>query len=446
MYPNPLSDRPQRRLLALGLSHQTAPVALREQVAFGADRLASALAELLGRPGIEEAALISTCNRTEVYAAVEPGAEAEAARWLADHHRLEGEALRRCLYQHEDAAAVRHLFRVATGLDSLVLGEPQILGQVKDAWQLAREVGALRGGLDRLFQHGFAVAKRVRTDTAIGAHPVSVAFAGVRLAQQVFSDLTDATVLLIGAGKTIELAARHLVEQRARRLLVANRTLEHAQALAARVGGYALPLEDLRQHLHEADIVISATAAREPLLNRADLALALRQRRHRPMFILDLAVPRDIAEDVATLEDVFLYTVDDLDQVIQENRRSRQTAATQAEAIIDLQVEHFLGWWRASQQQGLIRELRGIGERERDAVLARARQMLQQGRSPEEALQYLAHTLTNKLLHAPSAGLRAAAQRGDAELFRAAGQLFALPAPELREGASTTDTNPEDPA
>lgn len=426
MYPNPPSDRPQRRLLALGLSHQTAPVALREQVAFGPDRLQTALAELMARPGIEEAALVSTCNRTEVYAAVATGAEPEAARWLAEHHRLEGEALRRCLYQHEDGAAVRHLFRVATGLDSLVLGEPQILGQVKDAWQRARAAGALRGGLDRLFQHGFAVAKRVRTDTQIGAHPVSVAFAGVRLAQQVFSDLTDATVLLVGAGETIELAARHLVEQRARRLLVANRTLEHAQALAARVGGYALALDDLRRHLHEADILISATAAREPLLHRADLALALRQRRHRPMFLLDLAVPRDIAEDVATLEDVFLYTVDDLDQVIEDNRRSRQAAATEAEAIIELQVEHFLGWWRASQQQGLIRELRGAGERERDAVLARARQMLQQGRDADEALQYLAHTLTNKLLHAPSARLREAAQRGESELFRAAGQLFAL--------------------
>ena len=424
MYPNPPSDRPQRRLLALGLSHQTAPVALREKVAFGPERLPTALAELLARPGVEEAAVVSTCNRTEIYCSVGDGFEGEPARWLAESHGLQLDALRGCLYQHQDGEAVRHLFRVATGLDSLVLGEPQILGQVKDAWQLAREAGGLRSGLDRLFQHGFAVAKRVRTDTDIGAHPVSVAFAGVRLAQQVFSDLKEASVLLIGAGETIELTARHLLEQKAKRLLIANRTLDNALSLAGRIGGYALPLSELGRHLHEADIVISATAAREPILHRADLAHALRQRRHRPMFLLDLAVPRDIAEDVATLEDVFLYTVDDLDQVIEENRRSRQAAAREAEAIIELQVEHFLGWWRAADRQGLIRDIRSQAERERDAVLARAQQMIAQGKPADEALRFLAHTLTNKLLHAPSARLREAAQRGELELLRAAEQLF----------------------
>jgi len=424
VYPNPPSDRPQRRLLALGLSHQTAPVALREKVAFGPERLPTALAELLARPGVEEAAVVSTCNRTEIYCSVGDGFEGEPARWLAESHGLQLDALRGCLYQHQDGEAVRHLFRVATGLDSLVLGEPQILGQVKDAWQLAREAGGLRSGLDRLFQHGFAVAKRVRTDTDIGAHPVSVAFAGVRLAQQVFSDLKEASVLLIGAGETIELTARHLLEQKAKRLLIANRTLDNALSLAGRIGGYALPLSELGRHLHEADIVISATAAREPILHRADLAHALRQRRHRPMFLLDLAVPRDIAEDVATLEDVFLYTVDDLDQVIEENRRSRQAAAREAEAIIELQVEHFLGWWRAADRQGLIRDIRSQAERERDAVLARAQQMIAQGKPADEALRFLAHTLTNKLLHAPSARLREAAQRGELELLRAAEQLF----------------------
>ncbi len=441
MYPNPPSDRPQRRLLALGLSHQTAPVALRERVAFAAERLPEALASLLARPGVEEAAVVSTCNRTEIYCSVGDGHEAEPARWLADSHGIELGELRGCLYQHHDGEAVRHLFRVATGLDSLVLGEPQILGQVKDAWQLARDAGSLRSGLDRLFQHGFAVAKRVRTDTAIGAHPVSVAFAGVRLAQQVFSDLKEASVLLIGAGETIELTARHLLEQKAKRLLVANRTLENAQVLAARIGGYALALEDLPRHLHEADIVISATAAREPILHRADVAHALRQRRHRPMFLLDLAVPRDIAEDVATLEDVFLYTVDDLDQVIQDNRRSRREAARQAEAIIELQVEHFLGWWRAADRQGLIREIRARAETDRDAVLARAQQMLLQGKPADEVMRFLANTLTNKLLHAPSARLRAAAQRGELDLFRAAEQLFNGADPS--EGAA--DENPGEP-
>jgi glutamyl-tRNA reductase len=434
VYPNPPTDRPRRRLLALGLSHQTAPVALREKMAFAPEQQAEALASLLGVPGVREAALVSTCNRTELYCEVETGAESGPALWLAQRQALQSESFERCLYTHLDGAAVRHLFRVATGLDSLVLGEPQILGQVKEAWQLARTAGSVRSGLDRLFQHGFAVAKRVRTDTAIGAHPVSVAFAGVRLAQQVFSDLTEATVMLIGAGETIELAARHLVEQKAKRLLVANRTLENAQALAARIGGYALALADLGRHLHEADIVIAATAAREPILHRADLAQALRQRRHRPMFLLDLAVPRDIAEDVATLEDVFLYTVDDLDQVIEENRRSRREAAQQAEAIIELQVEHFMGWWRGAGGHGLIGEIRGQAERERDALLARARQMLGQGKSAEDALTFLANTLTNKLLHAPSARLREAARRGDDELLRAAAQLF------TETGADAADT------
>jgi glutamyl-tRNA reductase len=370
---------------------------------------------------------------------VEPGALAVPGDWLAAHHCISPVELGAYLYRYEDADAVRHLFRVATGLDSMVLGEPQILGQVKEAYQAARSAGALRPALDRLFQHGFSVAKRVRTDTRIGAHPVSVAFAAVRLAQQVFTELDQATVLLIGAGDTIELAARHLLEHKARRLLVANRTLEHAHALAGRIGGYALPLAELDRHLAEADIVISATASREPVLGRALVADALRARRHRPMFLLDLAVPRDVAADVATLEDVYLYTVDDLDQVIEEGRRSRREAAEQAEAIIDLQVEHFMGWWRGSFRQDTLKRLRARGTEVREEVAARAREMLAAGRPPEEALEYLAHTLTNKLLHAPTARLRQAAQRGDAELLDAAARLF-----DDDTGATADATDPVD--
>jgi glutamyl-tRNA reductase len=306
----------------------------------------------------------------------------------------------------------------------MVLGEPQILGQVKESYHHARSVGALKTPLERLFQQGFAVAKRVRTDTRVGAHPVSVAFAAVRLAQHVFAQLDQATVLLIGAGDTIELSARHLVDQRVKRLLVANRTLEHAQSLASRFGGYALPLEDLDRHLAEADIVISATASREPIVRRDALQRALKARRHRPMFLLDLAVPRDIEPSAATLEDVYLYTVDDLEQVIEDNRRSRREAADQAEAIIELQVEHYLQWWRASDHQETLRRLRQRGESERDATLAKARDLLAQGRSPEQALEFLANTLTNKLLHAPSASLRSAALRGDHDLLQAAARLF----------------------
>jgi glutamyl-tRNA reductase len=427
-------------LLALGLNHQTAPIALRERVAFAPESTGDALRSLVSEPGVREAALLSTCNRTEIYCQVDPGAEDVPARWLARHHGLEPDQLATYAYEHRHGDAVRHLFRVATGLDSMVLGEPQILGQVKEAYQHARAAQALKAPLERLFQQGFAVAKRVRTDTRIGAHPVSVAFAAVRLAQSVFAALDQATVLLIGAGDTIELAARHLVDHQVKRLLVANRTLEHAQTLATRFGGYALALDELDRHLAEADIVIAATASREPILRRDALVRALKSRRHRPMFLLDLAVPRDIEPAAADLEDVYLYTVDDLEQVIEENRRSRREAAEQAEAIIDLQVEHYLAWWQASDRQQALRELRRQGEAERDAVLARANELLAQGRSPQQAMEFLAHTLTNKLLHAPSANLRAAALRGDHELLHAATRLF-----DTGGAANPSDKDADDP-
>ena len=412
-------------LLVLGLNHQTAPLALRERVATDAGQLPAALDALGTVPGVDEAALLSTCNRTEIYAQVADGAEPAVAEWLAKHHGLAPEALSAYLYSHRDDDAVRHLFRVATGLDSLVLGEPQILGQVKEAWQAARQTHHLRTPLDRLFQQSFAVAKRVRTDTRIGAHPVSVAYAAVRLARQVFAELDKATVLLIGAGDTIELAARHLVDAQAKRLLVANRTLEHAQALASRHGGYALPLSELERHLPEADIVISATASREPILGRDAVRAALKARRHRPMFLLDLAVPRDIEASVAELDDVYLYTVDDLEQAIEENRASRREAARQAQAIIDLQVEHFMAWWRAQGRQDALKALRGRGDAARDEALAKAREQLAAGRDADAVLAELAHQLTNKLLHGPSAALRQAALSGDLDLLRAAERLYA---------------------
>jgi glutamyl-tRNA reductase len=411
-------------LLAIGLNHQTAPLALRERVAFDAAALPAALAALRAQPGVSEAALVSTCNRTEIYAEVEAGREDVPARWLARSQGLDESALDAYLYRHADAEAVRHLFRVATGLDSMVLGEPQILGQVKEAWQAARAAGSLGNPLDRLFQQGFAVAKRVRTDTRIGAHPVSVAYAAVRLARQVFARLEQASVLLVGAGDTIELAARHLADAKVQRLLVANRTLEHAQALAARHGGVALPLSELPRHLAEADIVISATASRMPVIARADVAAALAARRHRPMFLLDLAVPRDIEAEAGTLPDAYLYTVDDLEQAIEENRASRREAAQQAEAIIDLQVEHYLAWWRAQGRQDALRRLRADGEAAREQVLAKARQDLAQGEAPDQVLQRLAHQLTNRLLHAPSTALRQAALDGDADLLRAAERIY----------------------
>jgi len=411
-------------LLALGLNHQTAPLPVREKVAFAPEAMPAALSDLAGQTGVNEALILSTCNRTELYVDVESGFDTVPRDWLLGHHGLDARRLDEFLYRHADNAAVRHLFRVATGLDSMVLGEPQILGQVKDAYQIARETGTLRAPMERLLQQTFAVAKRVRTETRIGANPVSVAFTAVRLAERLFADLGEACVLLIGAGETMELAARHLAQSRVRRLIVANRTLENAQVLAGRFSGYAIALADLPRHLAEADIVISSTAAREPVLTHAMVADAIAARRRRPMFLVDLAVPRDIEAEVSALEDVYLYTIDDLRQTVDANLRSRREAASEADALIDLQVTHYLAWRRALDGGNPLPQLRHAAENQRDAVLARARALLANGRTPEQALEYLAHTLTNKLLHAPSANLREAAQRGDTELLRAAERLF----------------------
>ncbi|QNU14579.1 glutamyl-tRNA reductase [Thermomonas sp. XSG] len=401
-------------LHVLGINHQTAPVSLRETVAFGPDTLRHALASLRAQAGVQEAVLLSTCNRTELYARSDNGPDA-LANWLAGQQRA-GDDLHAYLYRHDEADAVRHLFRVATGLDSLVLGEPQILGQVKQAWNDARDAGSLGGPLDRAFQQAFATAKRARTETTIGRNPVSVASTAVRLAQESFARLDESDVLLIGAGETIELAARHLVAGKVRRLLIANRTLAHAQDLARRHGGFALPLEELDRHLAEADIVISATAARQPILQRAQVEQALRARRHRPMLLLDLAVPRDIAEDVASLRDVFLYTVDDLERAIEDNRAARRNAAEQAEAIIEVHASRFISALGQTDAAAPLRRLREHGQAVQAQALAKARAQLAAGRDPAEVLDLLAHTLTNKLLHAPSAALREDAALGEAAI------------------------------
>ncbi|HET8899223.1 MAG TPA: glutamyl-tRNA reductase [Rhodanobacteraceae bacterium] len=413
-------------LVTLGLNHLTAPVTLREQVAFAPEATPAALAELRAEQGIEEALILSTCNRTELVCTVTAGAELHPRAWLYRHHHLTPGKLDEFLYRHDENDAVRHLFRVATGLDSMVLGEPQILGQVKDAWQAARNADTLGTPLDRLLQQTFAVAKRVRTDTRIGAHSVSVAFTAVQLAGQVFADLAEASVLLIGAGDTIELAARHLVERKVRRLIVANRTLENAQDLAGRHGGYAIALADLPLHLADADVVISSTAAREPILTRTMVEAALKQRRRKPIFMVDIAVPRDIEASVAGLPDIFLYGIDDLRQVIDDNKRSRAAAAAEAEAIIDLQVERYMAWRRALSVRNPALALRQSAEAQRDEMLAKARAMLAHGKSADEALAFLANGLTNKLLHAPSANLRDATLAGDLDLLHAAERLYGL--------------------
>ena len=430
-------------LVAIGLNHQTAPVELRERVAFADNRLRDALAKLRALPGVQEVALLSTCNRTELYAVADDEGRA-LVNWLATHPEDptgDASALQAYLYRHADDEAARHLFRVATGLDSMVLGEPQILGQVKQAWSEARGAGTLGGRLDRLFQHAFVTAKRARTETRIGNSPVSMASMAVRLAEDSFARPADSVALLVGAGETIELAARHLAAANVKRLMVANRTYRHAEELARRHGGIALPLDEIDHHLHLADIVFSATASREPVIRRSQVEAALAARRHRPMLLLDLAVPRDIEPDVGRLKDAYLYTVDDLERAVEDNRRNRREAADAAESIIDLQVAHYARQQATGARSGPIKRQRAHGEAVRSDVLERARQQLASGQSPEATLEFLAHTLTNRLLHAPTAALREAAASGDAAMLEAVTRM--LP-PEA--AAATEDDDAADPA
>jgi glutamyl-tRNA reductase len=414
-------------LLALGINHKTAPVAIRERVVFPVERCPQALHQLRDQAGAREGVILSTCNRTELVCRLD---DVDGGRrllaWLEAYHDLPAAALAPYLYQHGDRLAVRHLLRVAAGLDSLVLGEPQILGQVKAAYEAACQAGTVGALLNRLFQHAFAVAKRVRTDTRIGASPVSVAFAAVSLARQIFANLAEHTALLIGAGETIELVARHLHEQGIGRLIVANRTLERAHELAALFGGYAIALSEISQHLVEADIVVASTASPTFLLEPAPVRSILKQRRHRPVFMVDIAVPRNIDPVVGELEDVYLYTVDDLQDIIQENLKSRQAAAAQAEEIIDSQVDRFMAWLQAQDSAGSIWLLRNRAEVLRDEVYESAQRQLRSGKDPTEVLRYLAHTLTNKLIHAPSVALREASAEDRGELVNALKRLYKL--------------------
>lgn len=413
-------------LIALGINHRTAPVELREKIAITGERVADALRELVSLPSVNEAAILSTCNRTELYCGVEDNQSDVLTGWLSHFHGLDPELIQPHLYSHPNEHAVRHMLRVAGGLDSMILGEPQILGQIKSAYQTAAEAGTLDISLSKLFQHTFSVAKQIRTDTAIGESPVSVAFSAVSLAKQIFSDFEEHTALLIGAGETIELAARHLCDQKLGRMIVANRTPETAHRLAASFNGYGIGLNEIPAHLAEADIVISATASTQPVLTANMVRAALKGRRHRPVFMVDIAVPRDIDPAVAKFEDVYLYTVDDLQELIDENLRSREDAALQAEEIIDVQVEHFMAWMRAQGAVSTICDYRRQAQQQRDEVLAKAQQMLTNGKDPQRILEFLANTLTNKLTHEPCVRIRKAAENEDSRMLMAAIELFNL--------------------
>ena len=410
-------------LYALGLNHQTAPLAVRERVVFHVERLREALAEMT-RGLAQEAAILSTCNRTELYFAGErPGA---AAEWLAQFHRLNPHELSQYLYTLPSERAVRHAFRVASGLDSMVLGEPQILGQMKDAARAAQSAGTLGTLLHKLFQRSFAVAKEVRSTTQVGASSVSMASAAVKLAARIFPSLKDQCVLFIGAGEMIELCATHFAAQAPARIAVANRTLERAQRLAQRFNGSAIELKALAEQLHEYDIVVSCTASSLPILGKGLVERALRSRRRRPMFLVDLAVPRDIEQEAAELEDIFLYTIDDLSQLVAENLDARRSALEQAEAIIDTQVVQFMHWMDARASVPLIQRLREQAEQSRRHELERALRRLQQGEPPAQVLESLSQGLTNKLTHAPTQVLRDSVGEERRALAAILGRLFGV--------------------
>ncbi|MEJ2362076.1 MAG: glutamyl-tRNA reductase [Gammaproteobacteria bacterium] len=413
-------------LLAFGINHKTAPVDIREKLAFAPDKLQSALQDLVGHKTIQEAVILSTCNRTEVYCGLDFPANDAVLEWLSEYHQLPLESISPYIYAYQDSEAVQHILRVASGLDSLVLGEPQILGQIKEAYMNANAAGAIGAQLNRLFQHTFAVAKQVRTDTAIGASPVSVAFAAVTLAKQIFSDLSQHKVMLIGAGETIDLVARHLKENQVNRMVVANRTVERAEELASTFNAEAIALRDIPEYLYEADIIISSTASPLPILGKGMIERAIKQRKHKPMFMVDIAVPRDIEPEVSELRDVYLYTVDDLQDVIEENRKSRQEAAMQAEEIISAQVDHFMGWLRSLDAVDAIRSYRDKCHQQRDEAVANARRQLLAGKDPQLEVGELARILTNKLMHEPSVQMRHAAYLGDTDLLKHASHLLGI--------------------
>ena len=405
-------------LFALGLNHTTAPLPVRERVVFHVEKLFDALGELKRGRDVAEAAILSTCNRTELYLTTEQ--PQGAAEWLARYHRLQPNDLKPFLYTLPHDQAVRHTFRVAAGLDSMVLGEPQILGQMKEAVRTAQAAGTLGTVLHKLFQRTFAVAKEVRTTTQLGANSVSMAAAAVKLAARIFPNLRDQKVLFIGAGEMIELCATHFAAQGPARITVANRTLERGHALAHRFNGRAIELRELPAQLQEHDIVVSCTASSLPILGKGLVERALRARKRAPMFMVDLAVPRDIEAEVGELDDVFLYTLDDLQGIVQGNLDARKASLAQAEAIIETQVGQFMHWMRSRAAVPLIRALREQGEAARRHELERALRLLHKGEDPAQVLESLSQGLTNKLLHGPTQALNDSSgeeRRGLAELL-----------------------------
>jgi glutamyl-tRNA reductase len=411
-------------LFTIGISHHTAPIEIREKVAIPRTEYADRVRDLCALPGIEEVIILGTCNRTEIYSLTSDTGKSELVDWV---HRVNGipdGELDKHFYHYQGEDAARHLIRVASGLDSLVLGETQILGQLKDAWQQAHDAGSLGKVLDRLFQHTFAAAKTIRNRSGISDHPVSVAYTAVVLARQIFGDLSSQTVALVGAGEMVQLCGRYLRDHGIAKLLIINRSREKAEELAEEMDATALTLDRLDEALPKADILFSSTASPEPVIKKQNIKAALRKRRHRPMFLVDIAVPRDIEPEISKLKDVYLYTIDDLQQVVDENMQQRSDAAKSALADVDGEVAGFMRWLYGIRAGRTLKKMREQSHEFEQDLTERALKRLDAGQDPVQVLEQLASTLTNKILHLPSKRLREAAENQDYEVLKAADRIF----------------------
>lgn len=441
-------------LVLLGINHTTANVALRERVAFPPERIAEAMRGVAGLDNVDGCVIVSTCNRTELYVDVQLGGTVSDApetaldttalaaqqrqllEWLARYHGIDADELSASSYFRTREDVIRHLMRVACGLDSMVLGEPQILGQIKSAYAVARELGATGSTLGRVFQEAFSIAKQVRTDTAIGENPVSVAYAAVTLAEQIFSDLGRLSALLIGAGHTIELVARHLRDKGVRHIVVANRTLENAVRLGDRFDAEGVLLSDIPERLVHADIVVSSTNSTLPLLGKGAVERAIKKRKHRPMLLVDLAVPRDIEPEVGQISDAYLYSVDDIRDVIEDGVKSRHEAAAQAADIIERGVEDYLRQLRSLNAVATLRAFRDKAESVRQQELEKARRALEKGQPAVDVLESLSRGITNKLIHSPSVQMKRASAEGRDDLTHLTQELFELKNDDHQGGAA----------
>lgn len=411
-------------IIACGLNHKTAPLPVRERLSVVPEQMHASLLSLNQQKALREVAILSTCNRTEFYCATE--SQQPLLDWICQHYQFAQNDVFPYLYVHREEAAIKHILRVATGLDSMVLGEPQILGQMKGAFAQAEIAGTIGPQLQRLFQYIFSVSKDVRTSTGIGANPVSIAYMAVNLAKQIFSDLANASVMVIGAGETIELVLRYLQENHLQDIVIINRTAEKAQHLADKFNGKAGTFAELAGYLAEVDIVISATSSTIPIIGKGTVERVLKKRKHRPIFMVDLAVPRDVEPEVSELDDVYLYSVDDLKQIVEKSLDNRHAAAEEAERLIDLQVDHYMRWLKSLDVVDTIRSFRSKFETMRDQEIQQALQLLQQGTSAEEVCCHLARNLTNKMLHSPTVQLRHAGYEQNLDLLAFARQLFQL--------------------